>query len=122
MTKRKIEYWVIPPDQDAEFVADMENVLETYAEAYDPQHPVLCMDEQPVQLLKETKVPIAATKRHAKRVDYEYERNGTASIFMSTRNTYRAFDRQPPASVGPRSTGRSKWPNCWTRVMPLARR
>ena len=53
MTKRKIEYWVIPPDQDAEFVADMENVLETYAEAYDPQHPVLCMDEQPVQLLKE---------------------------------------------------------------------
>ena len=82
MTKRKIEYWVIPPDQDAEFVADMENVLETYAEAYDPQHPVLCMDEQPVQLLKETKVPIAATKRHAKRVDYEYERNGTASIFM----------------------------------------
>ena len=64
MTKRKIEYWVIPPDQDAEFVANMENVLETYAEAYDPQHPVLCMDEQPVQLLKETKVPIAATKKH----------------------------------------------------------
>ncbi len=82
MTKRKIEYWVIPPDQDAEFVADMENVLETYSEAYDPQHPVLCMDEQPVQLLKETKVPVAATKKHAKRVDYEYERNGTASIFM----------------------------------------
>src|SRR5437763_233244 len=40
------------------------------------------MDEQPVQLLKETKVPIAATKKHGKRVDYEYERNGTASIFM----------------------------------------
>jgi hypothetical protein len=71
MTQRKIEYWVIPPDQDAEFVADMENVLETDAEAYDPRHPVLCMDEQPVQLLKETKVPIAATKKHAKRVDYE---------------------------------------------------
>lgn len=79
MTKRKIEYWVIPPEQDAEFVAC---VLETYAEAYDPQHPVLCMDEQPVQLLKETRVPIAATKQHGRRVDYEYERNGTASIFM----------------------------------------
>ena len=65
MTRRKIEYWVIPPEPDAEFVADMENVLETYAEAYDPQHPVLCMDEQPVQLLKETQVPIAATKKHA---------------------------------------------------------
>src|SRR4051812_9928213 len=82
MTKRKIEYWVIPPDQDAEFVADMENVLETYAGVYDRRHPVLCMDEQPVQLLKETRVPIAGTKKHAKRVDYEYERNGTASIFM----------------------------------------
>ena len=44
MTKRKIEYWVIPPDQDAEFVADMENVLETYAEAYDPRNPVLCIN------------------------------------------------------------------------------
>jgi hypothetical protein len=34
MTKRKIEYWVIPPDQDAEFVADMENVLETYLDCH----------------------------------------------------------------------------------------
>ena len=82
MTKRKIEYWVIPPEQDAEFVACMEDVLETYAAAYDPKHPVLCMDEQPVQLLKETRGPIAATAQHGKRVDYEYERNGTASIFM----------------------------------------
>jgi hypothetical protein len=82
MTKRKIEYWVIPPEQDAEFVARMEDVLETYARAYNPRLPVLCMDEQPVQLLKETRVPIAATKDHAKRVDYEYERAGTASIFM----------------------------------------
>ena len=82
MTKRKIEYWVIPPEQDAEFVACMEEVLDTYAAAYDPRHPVLCMDEQPIQLLKETRVPIAATKKHGTRVDYEYERNGTASIFM----------------------------------------
>ena len=82
MTKRQIEYWVIPPEQDGEFVANMEHVLETYAEAYDPQQPVLCMDEQPVQLLKETKVSIVATKQHSERVDYEYERNGTASIFL----------------------------------------
>src|SRR5882724_11689040 len=82
MTKRKIEYWVIPPEQDAEFVACMEEVLDTYAQAYDPKYPVLCMDEQPVQLLKETRVPIAATTKHGRRVDYEYERNGTASIFL----------------------------------------
>ena len=69
MTKRKIEYWVIPPKQDAEFVAHMEDVLATYETAYDPQQPVLCMDEQPVQLLLETKVPIPATKQHAQRVD-----------------------------------------------------
>jgi len=82
MTKRKIEYWVIPPDQDAEFVASMEDVLETYETAYDPQQPVLCMDEQPVQLLLETKVPIPATAQHGERVDFEYECNGTASIFL----------------------------------------
>ena len=62
MTKRKIEYWVIPPEADGEFVASMEEVLDTYARPYDPRYPVLCMDEQPVQLLKETRVPIAATE------------------------------------------------------------
>jgi len=82
MTKRKIEYWVIPPDADGEFAAHMENVLATYENAYDPTCPVVCMDEQPVQLIGETRVPIPATKEHPKRVDYEYERKGTASIFM----------------------------------------
>ena len=82
MTRRKIEYWVIPPDSDGEFVAHMEEVLETYEKAYDPACPVVCMDEQPVQLIGETRVPIPATKEHPERVDYEYERKGTASIFM----------------------------------------
>ena len=84
MTNRKIQYWVIPPDADAEFVAAMEAVLDTYEKPYDPACPVLCMDEQPVQLIKETRQPIPATRRHAKRVDYEYERAGTASIFLFT--------------------------------------
>lgn len=53
-----------------------------YARPYDARYPVLCMDEQPIQLLKETRTPIAATKEHPRRVDYEYERAGTASIFM----------------------------------------
>lgn len=73
---------MIPPEADAEFVAHMESVLETYALPYDPEVPVLCMDEQPMQLLKETRVPIPATKDHPKRVDYEYERAGTASLFL----------------------------------------
>ena len=82
MTKRKIQYWVIPPDADAEFVACMEDVLETYVQPYNAAFPVVCMDEQPVQLTKETREPIAATKKHPQRVDYEYERAGTACIFM----------------------------------------
>jgi hypothetical protein len=82
MTKRKIEYWVIPPEADGEFVAAMEDVVNVYTRPYDERFPVVCMDEQPVQLLKETRVPIAATKDHPRRVDYEYERAGTASIFM----------------------------------------
>lgn len=82
MTNRKIEYWVIPPEADGEFVAQMEEVLEVYARPYDPSCPVICMDEQPVQLHKEIKRPIPATATHPKRVDYEYERAGTANIFM----------------------------------------
>jgi len=82
MTRRKIDYWVIPPEADGQFAADMEQVLETYAQPYDPRRPVLCMDEQPIQLLKETRAPLPATKEHPRRVDYEYERAGTASLFM----------------------------------------
>ena len=84
MTNRKIQYWVIPPEADGEFVAHREDVLETYEKPYNSAVPVRCMDEQPVQLLTETRVPIPATARHAKRVDYEYERAGTATIFMVT--------------------------------------
>lgn len=84
MTSRKIQYWVIPPDNDEEFVANMEDVLETYEKPYDSEIPVICMDEQPVQLVKEVKVPLPATKAHPKRVDYEYERAGVTNVFMFT--------------------------------------
>jgi hypothetical protein len=82
MTKRKIQYWVIPPHTNSEFVAQMEDVLDVYSRPYDAAFPVVCMDEQPVQLLKETRMPIPASKTHARRVDYEYERAGTACVFM----------------------------------------
>ena len=62
----------------------MEDVLNVYSMPYDPDFPALCMDEQPVQLLQETRNPIPATLNHPRRVDYEYERAGTASIFMFT--------------------------------------
>jgi hypothetical protein len=84
MTNRKIEYWVIPPETDAEFVAHMEAVLDVYAQPYAPTRPTICMDEQPVQFQRESRPSLPATANHGKRVDYEYERAGTASIFMFT--------------------------------------
>jgi hypothetical protein len=81
-TKKSIEYWVIPPEADEEFAAHMEDVLDVYARSYDANVPVLCMDEQPVQLVEEVRVPIAATRQHPKRVDYEYRRAGVANVFM----------------------------------------
>ncbi|MBU1320683.1 MAG: IS630 family transposase [candidate division Zixibacteria bacterium] len=74
--------WVIPPKQNADFVAHMEDVLEVYKRPYDPDYPVVCMDEQPTQLIKETRRKIEAAPGWAERVDYEYERNGTANNFM----------------------------------------
>jgi hypothetical protein len=73
---------VIPPKRNAEFVAAMERVLDLYHLPYDPKVPVIVMDEQPVQLFKETRTPIPATRNHAKRVDDEYDRAGVANLFM----------------------------------------
>jgi hypothetical protein len=62
----------------------MEDLLDTYCLPYDPQIPLVCMDEQPVQLVKETRLPQPAIAGHPQRVDYEYERNGTATVFLFT--------------------------------------
>ena len=62
----------------------MEDVIEVYHRPYDPQEPMVCMDEQPVQLIRETCVPIPAAPGRPERHDYEYERAGTANIFMFT--------------------------------------
>jgi DDE superfamily endonuclease len=75
---------VIPPAQSGTFVAHMEDILELYHRPYDPQVPLVCMDEQPVQLIKETRQPLPAAPGTPARYDYEYERNGTATIFMFT--------------------------------------
>jgi DDE superfamily endonuclease len=76
--------WVIPPEHSGEFVAHMEDVLEVYQMPYDPQAPMVCMDEQPVQLIKETRQPLPAAPGQPEKVDYEYERTGTANIFLFT--------------------------------------
>lgn len=60
----------------------MEDVLDLYAEPYDPRRPVVCFDEQPVQLIAETRVPAPVRPGQPARHDYEYERKGTANIFL----------------------------------------
>lgn len=74
--------WCIPPEQDAEFVCQMEQVLEVYKRPHDPQNPVVCMDEQPKQLIGESRASLAASPGQVKRVDYEYVREGMCEIWM----------------------------------------
>ena len=62
----------------------MEDVLELYHEPYDPARPLVCMDETSKQLVGETRTPIEAGPGRPRRVDYEYERRGTADLFMFT--------------------------------------
>ena len=60
----------------------MEDVLDLYAEALDPLHPQVCFDERPVQLLGEVYAPVPAQPGQKRRIDYEYERHGTANLFV----------------------------------------
>ena len=76
------EQFVIPPEASAAFVAAMEDVLDVYHRPHDPDRPVVCVDETSKQLIAETRVPIPAKPGQLKRYDYEYERNGTANLFM----------------------------------------
>jgi hypothetical protein len=62
----------------------MEDVLELYHEPYDPTRPLVCMDETSKQLVGETRTPIVAAPGRPRRIDYEYERRGTADLFMFT--------------------------------------
>lgn len=90
------KYWCIPKENDAHFVAHMEDILGIYQRSYNPDIPVLCMDEKPVQLLDETiervhakplrTDPDTGLVRHGEleRIDYQYERCGVASIFVFT--------------------------------------
>jgi hypothetical protein len=74
--------WVIPPTANAEFVCAMEDVLEVYTRPYNPQRPAVCFDEASKQLVAETRIPLPAAPGKLVRIDYEYERKGTANLFM----------------------------------------
>ncbi|MCS3698404.1 transposase [Salinibacter ruber] len=72
---------MIPPEQNANFVAKMEDVLSVYKRPHDPKRPVACMDEMPRQLIREVRTPLpmeSGPKRH----DYRYKREGVVNLFM----------------------------------------
>ena len=79
----KVKGWVIPPEKSSEFVAHMEHVLDIYKRPYDPEYPVVCMDELPKQLIQEGRPSIAMKPGQEAREDYEYIRQGVANIFMA---------------------------------------
>ena len=73
--------WCVP-QINGEYVARLEDVLDLYAQAPDPQHPVVCLDESPIQLIGEVRQPIPAAPGQVQRYDYEYHRNGTMNLFV----------------------------------------
>jgi hypothetical protein len=66
----------------ADFVAAMEDVLDLYAEPYDPVRPVVCFDESPRQLIGEVRLPLPVQPGAPARYDTEYQRNGVRNLMM----------------------------------------
>jgi hypothetical protein len=75
--------WCIPPKQSAEFVCRMEDVLEVYHRAPNPQRPLVCLDETFRQLVGEMREPLPMQPGAVERYDSVYVRNGVASVFLA---------------------------------------
>ena len=74
--------WCIPPQEDARFVAAMEDVLEVYERPFDEQRPGGCLDEAAKQILGEVREPLPLQVGQPVRYDHEYERHGTCALFL----------------------------------------
>lgn len=74
--------WCIPPQENAAFVCQMEDVLEVYERPYDPLRPQVCLDEAAKQLLSEVREPLPLQSGQPERYDNEYQRHGTCALFM----------------------------------------
>ena len=75
------DMWCIP-QVDADYVARMEDVLDLCSEAPDPERPVVCFDESPIQLIGEVRRPIPPQPGQIERYHCENKRNGTANLFV----------------------------------------
>jgi hypothetical protein len=89
----------LPEGPSADFVAAMEDVLEVYHRPYDPERPVVCLDEASKQLIAEVREPLPLQPGRTAKYDSEYERRGTANVFMAVeplagKRTVRVTDRR----------------------------
>ena len=75
--------WVIPPEASAEFVAHLEDVLEVYQRPYQPEPPVVCLDETFTQLIGDVREPLPPAPGQVERYDSVYVRHGVASVFLA---------------------------------------
>ena len=104
----------------------MEEILEVYHRAFDPRFPIVAMDEQPIQLLRHTRQVIPARPSgngfigQPERVDYEYERNGTASVFMYVA-PFLNWRRVSVRDNGQNGTWRRSW-NDWSCMILYSKR
>jgi transposase len=114
------DMWYIPL-VDGEYVARMEDVLDLYAEAPDPERPVVCIDESPVQLIGEARQPIPAEPGRLGRYDYEYRRNGTVNLFVLL-DVHRPWRKVKVTSGAPQKTTPNACANSSTSIIPTLRR
>lgn len=91
----------------------MEDLLDLYAEPPDPKRPRVCFDERPVQLIGETRTSLPSAPGQPARYDYEYERKGTANLFVHF---------SPDVSIGPDGQGRYRGYGGWRHVAVTERR
>src|SRR4029077_9627911 len=106
----------------------MEDVLAVYTRPHDPERVLVCLDETSKQLIAETRLPIPMKPGQAARIDYEYERNGTANLFMlfaplegwrhiKVTDRHTAIDYAHVLKDLPMFTSRTKRPSCWSRTI-----
>ena len=74
--------WVVA-DLDDDYIIHMEDVLEVYEWPYDPEEPVVCLDEKPITLHADVRPPSPAVPGREARRDNEYQRCGTANVFCA---------------------------------------
>lgn len=93
--------WCIP-FLDDEYIERMEDVLEVYEKGYDPNYPVVCLDEKPVALFEDKRAPLLLEPGRVLKKDYEYKRNGSVNVFCAVEPLVgRYFNRVTDNRKGP---------------------